>query len=308
MPVAPPSVKLDWPRFKKAILDKLNGYILIDDEPHPDAVLPDNVMPRCTAAEIQAGYALCWQLLDRGADMKAFRRLVWRIARQGSATPEDQLAFKDVRGRCKHLRFGFVNFDRRHIYPVLLQSAIVLMGNMQDAFKNGRRYTTLYYGLWLLLTTSPLFWWLAKLELRHFRPDTPEGVLAWQRKENDNLAQATQSALKGNGMSAHAFHCMRKVISRRTSFNDTLRVIRPSTWLDDLAKSLATMNGMMGELHDVLIERAMDGQQDYRHDQFMPPKAILESLGDFVNQARGSGNVPPDKHVPPLAMPEGERR
>lgn len=274
---------LDRPVYPQKMLDELFQHILLDDVPHLDVAVPENVMPVCTPQEVTGGYKLCWQLLTRGVNRRAFRRLVMKIALTGRTTAEERQIFKDVRARCKHMRFACANFDRRHRYPPLLQGLTVLMGNMQDAFKNHERGLTFFYGLSLWLATSLLPYYLAMRPLRAFRPDTPDGVLAYQRAQNLKLARDLAASAQATG---HEFHNLRKVISRRVAFNDTLRTLRAEPELDRLSEYLATVNGMMGEMHDDLIEKCLKGQQDYKQDRcFTPPLEIVSRLEAFLKRA-----------------------
>ncbi|TPW33719.1 hypothetical protein [Oecophyllibacter saccharovorans] len=267
------------PPYPRETLDTLFQHILLDDVPHPETPLPATTLPVCTSREIEEGYRLSWQLLVRGFDRRRFRRLVARIALTGQATARERQAFKDVRARCKHMRFACANFDRKHHYPLLLQGVTVLMGNMQDAFKHHDRLRTLSYGLtlWLMLGRGPFA--LFMQALLDFEPATPEDVKDYQQRENHKLQAVLDSQAHLTG---HEFHTLRKFISRRVAFNDTLRTLRPDPALHQLSECLATLNGMMGEKHDELVEKSLHGTQNYRQDRFAPPAEIVSRLKEFL--------------------------
>lgn len=270
---------LDEPVFPQKDLDTLFDYILLDDVPHPEIPCPQDGLPRCSEEEIRAGYRLSWQLLERGVNRRVFRRLIAKIMFSGTASPQEQLTFKYMRARFKHMRFACANFDKKHRYPFTMHIVTILMGNMQDAFKNRQRRATWFYGLTVWLILTPFLYWLVRGPLLAFDPETPEGLVLYQRRENEKLCWMLKNSDRKTG---HEFHNMRKIISRRTAFNDTLRTIRPSAELNQLSEYLATINGMMGDMHDELVEKKLDGTQNYKKDRFQPPEEILARLQEFL--------------------------
>lgn len=278
-PFKPATSHRNTPAFPQDALDTVFEHILLDDVPHPDTPLPDDVLPICDAAEIRNGYNLCWQLLERGVDRKAFRRLILKIALSGNANKDEQLAFKYARAKFKHMRFACANFTKQHRYPLLLHVVTIVMGNMQDAFKNHQRRATLMNGLILWIVLSPAYYWLISTPLTLWKEDDVAGVIAYQKKENAKLAKLIRTL---NATTGHEFHTMRKIISRRVAFNDTLRTIRPSQALNQLSEYLATINGMMGDFHDGLIEKKLDGSQDYHRDRFQSPQGIPQRIRAFL--------------------------
>lgn len=285
MPLCPfsPSVR-NKPLFPQEALDTVFEHVLLDDVPHPNTPLPEDVLPLCRKDEIRQGYNLCWQLLDRGVDRPAFRRLIMRIALSGKASKEEQLAFKYARAKFKHMRFACANFTRRHRYPLMLHIVTIIMGNMQDAFKNHHRRATFTNGLILWAALSPLVYWLTAAPIIAWKEDSAEGIHNYQKKENARLARLVETL---DATTGHEFHVMRKIISRRVAFNDTLRTIRPSQELNQLSEYLATINGMMGDYHDGLIEKKLNGSQNYRKDRFQSPREIPQRIKSFLARSIG---------------------
>ncbi|QHI96252.1 hypothetical protein GT348_08465 [Aristophania vespae] len=270
--------------FPQKTLDTVFEHVLLDDVINLNASLSDEVIEAdYTAEEIEASYDLCWQLLERGVDFEQFRSLIAKIAFTGSATEEERLAFKYARARFKHMRFACNNFDKRHRYPKLFHKVIILMGKMQDAFKNTQRFATLIYGLILWLILSPSCYWLIARELTDFRAESPAGLRAYHRRENQKLEKLFK---KQNKLAAHDFHLMRKIISRRVAFNDTLRTIRPSPKLDRFSAYLATMNGIMGDMHDELVEKRYVDKQGYYKNSVPFPGDLAERIQCFLNKEK----------------------
>ncbi|MXV45147.1 hypothetical protein GS501_08880 [Saccharibacter sp. 17.LH.SD] len=273
--------RFDKPEAPQEQLDTVFEYILLDDVPHFDTPLPTNVLPLCTPQEVGEGYRLCWQLLEQGVNRRAFSRLTLKIACSGHASPEEQRDFKYARAKFKHMRFACANFAQSHRYPILLHIITIIMGNMQDAFKNHQRTATLLNGLLLWYMLTPPFYWLIRLPLIIIRLGSPEDILNYQKKQNKKLARLMTTLQSTTG---HEFHVMRKIISRRVSFNDTLRTIRPSHQLNQLSEYLATVNGMMGDMHDTIIEKKLNGTQSYHRDRFQPPSKIIERINAFLSR------------------------
>lgn len=271
--------QLDAPIFKESVLEQLFEYILLDDVPHPQTLLPQDALPKCTEEEIEAAYKLSWQLLKRGVDFARTRKLVLKIAITGKATEEERLEFKYMRAKFKHMRFACLNFDKKHLYPFLPKFFTLLLGNMQDSFKNHHHLHTFLYGVIILMMMTPPALFLMMRSLCHFTTETPEGLLKYHQEENKKLASFLKDSASITG---HEFHKMRKLISRRTAFNDTLRTIRPSENLNALSQYLATMNGMMGDEHDMLVEKKLKGEQDYHGDQFSVPAEITRRVTEFL--------------------------
>ncbi|WP_198911700.1 hypothetical protein [Acetobacter estunensis] len=276
------SFQLDVPRASDAQLAALFHNIMVDDEIDLSVLCPDDVSPRCTEEELQACYRLCWQLLERGVDLNAFRRLIVRIALTRSPDAEERAAFKKVRARFKHMRFACSNFDRRHRYPRQLHFITSIMGFLQDAFKNGQQLRTVWLAvvLRLALTRGPFA--MIRHRLAAFQPTTPDEFMTFQKAETGKLAAALEGEKPITG---RQFHALRKIISRRTAFVDTLRVVRPSVKLNALSLYLATINGLMGDMHDELILKQVRGEWDYHEGLFVLPDEISSRLRMLVSRS-----------------------
>ncbi|AEI37925.1 hypothetical protein [Zymomonas mobilis] len=273
------SVFLASPCFTDLQLDRVFNNILLDDVPHMEAACPQETRPALRPEDSEDCYRLCWQLLEKGAHIASFRRLVGRIiARGGTDDPDERLDFKYVRAKFKHIRFACANLDERHRYPWSVNLATSLMGHMQDAFKNHQKTKTVLWGSLLWLVLLPPFYKIVQYQLSEFRPATKTSLLEYFRKQNGKI----RAALNRQKVTGHQFHDIRKIISRRIAFNDTLRVIHPAEWNDQMSLYLATINGLMGDMHDVLVEKKIKGEQDYDKDTFPLPDNILTRLATLL--------------------------
>ena len=271
---------LNSPKFSDQQLEALFGNVLQDDVAHPDALLPAHVTLDYAQEDLIACYRLCWQLLDRGVDIRSFRRLIARIALQQHATERDRPLFKNARAKFKHFRFACANLDKRHRYPWSLNFVTSLMGHMQDAFKNGQKLRTTGWGIVLWLSMQKLPYLIVRRQMADFLPATPSDVRAYFQSENRRIARA----LKGDQVTGKEFHEIRKIISRRIAFNDTLRTVSPSEHNDRISLYLATINGLMGDMHDRLVEMKVQKTQNYYQDRFPLPAEIALRLRIFVTQ------------------------
>lgn len=258
-------INLKNPPYDHIFLDRLFQNILEDDIPSPGAKYPDGDYFQYPEDLSVSGYRICWQLLNDGVDVKRFRFLVLNILlKGGTESVEQRQHFKYVRARFKHLRFACANFDRRHRYPWSLNLVTSLMGHMQDAFKNRQIARTRIFGTILFLTILPAFYALVRFQMRSFLPDSNKNMIAYHQRENAKI----DSIVRKEKITAHDFHDLRKIISRRVAFNDTFRVLHSSDYLDKISLYLADINGEMGNYHDRLVEKNISKPSSYKEDIF----------------------------------------
>lgn len=268
-------ITLHTPAYDRVHLDRLFQNILEDDIPCPGAKYPEGYKIQYPRDLSVSGYRICWQLLKKGVDLMSFRRLVLSIILKGGTESADQRQhFKYVRAHFKHLRFACANFDRRHRYPWSLNLVTSLMGHMQDAFKNHQTARTRMFGIALFLTTLPVFYTLVRFQVRIFQPDDCQGVFLYHKKENDEI----ENIITKKDITANDFHDLRKIISRRVAFNDTLRVLYPSEYLDEISRYLSDINGEMGDLHDGFIKKKMCNASKYKTDIVPLNKNLISKI------------------------------
>jgi hypothetical protein len=239
--------------------------------------LPDPIPVACDLAEMRRCLDLCLQFWREGAIRADLLALTATLLLTGDLPPDRRRRYKLIRARYKHLRFALVLYGARHRAPPLFRATVVVMGHLQDAYRNHRRFAVLGYALVLrLLLTWPL-WQAVQRELAGTRLDGPEGFLHFRRDEVQRLRQW----LGEDRLTAHRFHAMRKIVSRMVSFYDTRRSLAPDEQAFRMSRFLSAINGLMGNLHDDLVESAVAGRQDYHRDAFaLPPdiRARLEAL------------------------------
>jgi hypothetical protein len=273
------SFSLEFPQATQAQLTALMQNILDDDEIDFGAGCPTKPEPDFTVVELAGCYRLAWQLLVSGVSMSPARRLVTTIAIRCSATPEQAASFKLIRARFKHMRFACSNCSEQHAYPEQLNSITRLMGKFQDAFRNGQKIKTLTLGVWLCYRLRRSFFEDLRKSIAEAQLSSVESFKDYLAAENQQLAEAVRG---GEYLTARQFHALRKIISRRIALNDTRRVLHPSPELDALSLFLATINGLMGDMHDDLVLKRIRNELDYEKEPFKLPDEIVSRIRAFV--------------------------
>ncbi|WP_159982549.1 MULTISPECIES: hypothetical protein [unclassified Novosphingobium] len=263
--------------YSPAVLDAMFEAVEMDDVVDPVVSLPDPIPVACTQEEMRRCLSLCVQFWRAGAIRADLRELTATLLLTGDLPQDARLRYKHIRARYKHLRFALVLYGARHKAPLLFRSTVVVMGHLQDAFRNRRRAAVLGYALLLrALLTWPV-WTTIQREVDAVRLDDAAGFLAFRRSEFARL----KSWVQGKALTGHRFHAMRKVVSRQVSFYDTMRTLEPDDQAYRMSRFLSAINGLMGSLHDDLVEQASAGHRNYHKDDFPLPDDIrcrLEAL------------------------------
>ncbi|MBI6552625.1 hypothetical protein [Pseudomonas veronii] len=270
---------LESPPATKAQLAALMQNILDDDVVNLQAPCPTGPAPDLTAMELADCYRLAWQLLVTGVDIPATRRLVAAIAGKGSATAEQTVQFKFMRARFKKMRFACANYSEQHAYPESLDSITRLMGRFQDAFKNGQRYRTLWLGIRLWCRLRDGFFAGLHDTLIEAKLSTVESFQRYIAVENQHLAETSR---EDAFLTARQFHDLRKIISRRIALSDTRRALSSSPEYDALSLFLATINGLMGKMHDDLVVKKIQNKLVYEQELFKFPDEISTRIRALV--------------------------
>lgn len=271
---------LDAHRFTQAQCDALFAAVLINDEVDPHTELPEIIDLDFPESRLIDCFCLCRQLLKAGVDNAELVELTDRIGRDGDLNAEDRLRYKNARAKFKHMRFAYALYDARHRYPVILDWMTTAMGHMQDAMKNGDRRSLARQVKLARIFQSALPQRLVMREIDHFRPTTAAGYRGYVERQIAKL----RAVLAKEAVTGEEFHATRKIISRQVSFYDDMRTIHPSPDIHKTARSLAAINGLMGEMHDRLVERRVAGVQDYHRERFALPDDIAGRLNALAGR------------------------
>jgi hypothetical protein len=263
--------------FSSSILDAMFYAVDTDDIVDPEVSLPNPVPVACTQEEMGRCLELCVQFWEQGADRIVMSNLAGQLLRTGDLSPDDRIRYKYIRARYKHLRFAFVLYGTKHKPPPLFAATVAVMGHLQDAFRIGNRAGVMRYGILLRALLSKPVWQYVKREVSDVRLDNASGFLAFRQGEIRRIQRALEKAV-----TSHGFHSIRKIVSRQVSFYDTLKTLEPNDQLYKVSRFLSAINGLMGNMHDDLVEQAGAGQRNYHRDVLELPDDIRARLEMFV--------------------------
>ncbi len=264
--------------------DALFVAILDNDDIRVDAELPAIIHFDYADTDLARCFALCRLIWVRHIDREDCIRIAALLSRNQEIGDAEQIHFKHIRARFKHLRFAFSAFDARHRYPPFLDLMTSVMGNLQDAFKNGKTNSAQNNArLWRLLLSRPLFVQL-RVEMERFRPSNGANFKAHMQSQMTEIF----SFVARPTVSAKEFHDIRKIISRFRACFATINVLMPSPNHDQIAVYLATINGMMGGFHDGLMSEKLNRTLDYHKDRFVLQAEVATRLSRLAKAVTAS--------------------
>lgn len=260
-------------------LSALMNHVLDNDQITLSAPCPGQSEPGLSEEELARCYCLSWQLLVSAVNVQATRWLVIRIVLSvlglGSATLRQSVRFKHIRARFKQVRFACANCSEPHVYPDSLHAVTRLMGDFQDAFRSGRRFKILKLGIRLVRQLQEDFLESLRLEIERTGLSSAHSFQHYRAGEQAHLAGILQQE---HPLTARQFHELRKIISRRIALNDTRRTLNPSAHLDAISLYLATINGLMGRMHDELVLKRVRKELDYDLQPIDLPEEIASRI------------------------------
>lgn len=276
---------LDARRFTAAQCEALFQAVLVDDVVDAHTALPERITLDHDQALLIDCYRLDRQWWKEGVDRRALIALVDKLRGDRDLPADDRLAFKYARARFKHLRFACALFRDTHKYPVLFDGLTIALGHLQDGFKNGLRGKVYRDSvLCRLFLTRGVYALLAR-EIDHLSPSTPSGFRSYTAQQ----VAALEAVLSRGDVTGAQFHATRKIVSRQSAFYATVLTITGGDEAYKMSRSIAAINGLMGSMHDVLVEQRVAGTHDYHRTPFVLPEEIRERLGALVARYRQSG-------------------
>lgn len=259
--------------------DALFAAILKNDALDLAVRLPGTIALDYSTDRFADWFDLSRALWEEQVEREDLARIVGKLCRDCRIDADDQLRFKHERARFKHLRFAFAAFGDGHRYPLFFDAITSVMGNLQDAFKNGKSISVRRNARLLgLLLHRPVFS-LAARETRRFRPTSPGAFRAYMKAQ----AREIGGFLEHETVTARQFHDTRKIISRYRACYATIATTDPTEPHRRIAACIATINGLMGNFHDELMSRKLDGTMDYFRDRFPLQDEIRERLQMLVS-------------------------
>jgi len=276
---------LDSHRFPAEQVDALFQAVLIDDDVDAYTELPDHMTLDHDQTLLADGFRLCRQLWIDGVDPAGLRDLLTKLSKDRDLDAADRLRFKHMRARLKHFRFACALYGADHRYPTLIDWFTTALGHVQDAFKTGQERRVLRKTRVAGLFLSPIGWPLVERERDRLHLTDSAAFRDYLRRQMLKLAATIEQPT----ITGAEFHAARKIASRQVAFYDTMRTLRPSTEAYRMSRSLAAINGLMGNMHDDLVERRVAGLQDYHRERFPLPADIRDRITALIDGYRRSG-------------------
>ena len=266
--------------YSPSQLARLFDAILVNDVVDAQVDLPPSVTLDHPAGHLADGFAISAQLWREGFDRTALLEFIDRLGKGKPPAADEQLWFKHVRAKFKHLRFAFVLYGADHICPRIFKSMTTSMGLLQDGFRNDRPGAIRRQSAVLrLILTRPMQVSLRR-EIDRVALDSALGFRSFTLAQIGELRRTlAKPALNG-----HGFHAARKIVSRQVSFHDDMRTIHPTDEHVAMSRYLSAINGMMGQYHDELVSRDGRGEIDYGQDTFALPESIRIRLETLVSR------------------------
>ena len=229
--------------------------------------------------------------LWRQVDAPALKRLVSFLACGKRPSSADLCLLKDARARAKQLRFIETIFECQHPKLGALDRLTRYMGQAQDALRCKRPIAAAARCLLLrivLVRSQALFAWCLDGAEQPKPAQVAQHILA--------MTGALQTAVAAGNLTNQKFHGTRKIISRLVAFYDTLTVLRPTSENHSVDRFLSTINGMMGSLHDVMVQEKVRNRRGYRENVKPLPPAIAQRLLKLIQMFEASSSP---SHIEP---------
>ncbi|PIP80551.1 MAG: hypothetical protein COW84_04640 [Gammaproteobacteria bacterium CG22_combo_CG10-13_8_21_14_all_40_8] len=253
---------------------------MVHDDIDLSAELTHTIHFDYTQEQLNSCFRICFELWKQGVERGTLDRLLERIQKVRYLSEEEQLSYKHIRAKLKHLRFAFIVLDKKHKYPWIFHATIALMGNLQDVLKNKKHNAISRFAFLVRFFTTKPIYALSLRALKQFTPCTPESFQIYVNNEIEFI----RKHLSKGAVTSKEFHEMRKVISRQVALYDNLKTLYPCSYHRDVSRFLSTINGLMGNLHDELITKKLNKAQDYYLDTFRIPDKIFCRLQVLVNK------------------------
>lgn len=254
-------------KFSHEVLERLFIAVEEDDIVDEHATLPKIINFQCSQEIIRSNYALCLQFWEDGFNRKDLLGLIIKQLKSGELSKKEQMQYKYIRARYKHLRFAQQLYRKKHQTGFLFSKITVFLGRFQDGFRNKQKNHVDFYGevLRRYHLNIPV-WMFVHYSLRHSQLDTAEGFIHYCREQMRTL----QLLIAKPQLTGKEFHGVRKIISQQVSYYDTLRSIDPSNQdATQISRFLAAINGLMGNKHDEMVAADMANLKSYDTPAFL---------------------------------------
>lgn len=241
--------------FSDQECDQLFEMILVDDEIHLTSTLPDQFVFDYTQDQLIKGFMISRQIWYNIVMNYQFIKILHSLRYSCDLTKDEKAVYKKVRAKFKHLCYAYRAFDKRHRRPYWLGKITGVLGKLQDGFKNKKIWIVKprafildhiwnNHGLFLLEQEANCFF--------------PCDLVSFVRSFHNKLEMIKYKIGRQETITAHEFHSLRKTISMISATYGTFDVLFPSAYHHQIFQYLSTINGLMGDYHDELVEKKLN--------------------------------------------------
>lgn len=272
-------------QFPHETLDALLAAIAVNDVVDEHIALPAHFPGGFSQTQFAECLNLSRQLWQQGPQSSVMAGLARQLIGLRDLPEPERAVLKQIRARYKHMGFAFCLYTTAHKRPFLYEATSTLMGEAQDAFRNGSAGRAFLCGVGMsVLATSFFARWRAHM-VQRARVGDAWTINAYLHAEIARIP----AFLDSPGLTAARFHALRKIISRHVAFFDTLRILYPAEDINRTARFLSAINGLMGKKHDELVRAALSGTLLYHKDIFPLPDTIRTLLEHLCRTCFRSG-------------------
>ncbi len=267
-----------WEKFPPETIERLFQAVEEDDRVGSTASLPPSIEVQCSTESVRHCYALCLQFWQEGVHREDLLKLINLALQQGELNEKDQLRYKHIRARYKHLRFAQRLYGKKHESDFMFRLTTVYLGHFQDAIRHrGGGKIKLYGRLLKILLSAPVWRWVHYC-LRNVTVDDASGFIHYRQQKIRML----KTMIASPTLTGERFHNVRKIISQQVSYYDTVRSIDPKhVDAAQLSGFLSNINGLMGDRHDEMVADELSGRKSYRESSPLAEN-IRQPVEQFV--------------------------
>ena len=120
-------------------------------------------------------------------------------------------------------------------------------------------------------------------ELDEFRPAGHKSFRKWIKKQTQEIRKTLGDESAPKMVTPKTFHGMRKVITQILAVVDVVNATDASAESLELGKYLSSLNAEMGNVHDDLVLKGLQGKIDYDHEKLAVPADIRDLLKQFID-------------------------
>ena len=263
--------------------DRLLKIIQSHDTGYRSVHLPDDVKAVLRQVDSDDYFQACADLWNQGFDRERILAVLDKVDAGKKPTDSEMTHLKDVRVKVRLLRSVYLALDEGHEAPQVIDELTTVIGHLQDDLKAGDRRLA-------RKEADSLRDLMRKKELDQIADEIDEfhgangtSFRKWIKGEADEIRQIMGDEGDSKKVTPKKFHEMRKSITEILAVVDVINAVDPSPESRQLGKYLSSLNTDMGNLHDELVGKKLQGAIEYERDKIVIPPRIRALLLQFVD-------------------------